>query len=50
MGKIRTAVVKVMKAGRITIPQEIRDLEDIRENDYLTITIVKEETDDRSSK
>lgn len=43
MGKIRSAVVKVMKGGRITIPQEIRDLENIEENDYLTITVEKEE-------
>jgi len=32
-----------MKGGRITIPQEIRDLENIEENDYLTITVEKEE-------
>ncbi|HUU87166.1 MAG TPA: hypothetical protein VMX17_05360 [Candidatus Glassbacteria bacterium] len=43
MGKVRSAVVKVMKGGRITIPQEIRDLEGIEEDDYLTITIEKEE-------
>jgi AbrB family looped-hinge helix DNA binding protein len=50
MVKIRTAVVQVMKGGRITIPQEIRDLEDIIENDYLTITIEKEDRPEESKK
>jgi AbrB family looped-hinge helix DNA binding protein len=38
---IHTATVKVIKDGRITVPQEIRDLEDIKEGDYLKITIEK---------
>jgi AbrB family looped-hinge helix DNA binding protein len=41
MGKIHAATVKVIKEGRITIPQEIREIGNIREGDYLKITIEK---------
>jgi len=41
MSQVHAATVKVIKNGRITIPQEIRDLEDITEGDYLKITIEK---------
>ena len=41
MVEIHSATVKVIKDGRITIPQEIRDIEDIREGDYLKVTIEK---------
>ena len=39
MGNIHSATVKVIKDGRITIPQEIRELENIKEGDYLKVTI-----------
>lgn len=38
---IHYATVRVIKAGRITIPQEIRKLEGIKEGDYLKIKIEK---------
>ncbi len=38
---IHSATVKVIKDGRITIPSDIRKLEDINEGDYLKITIEK---------
>jgi AbrB family looped-hinge helix DNA binding protein len=38
---IHNATVKVIKDGRITIPQEIREIEDIKEGDYLKVTIEK---------
>lgn len=38
---IHSATVKVIKDGRITIPQEIRELEGIKEGNYLKITIEK---------
>jgi len=41
MGEIHSATVKVIKDGRITIPQEIREIEQIKEGDYLKITIEK---------
>lgn len=41
ISRIHVATVRVIKNGRITIPQEIRDLEDINEGDYLKITIEK---------
>jgi len=47
MSQIHAATVRVIKNGRITIPQEIRDLEGIEEGDYLKVTIEKVE---RSSK
>jgi AbrB family looped-hinge helix DNA binding protein len=41
MGEIHSATVKVIKDGRITIPQEIRELENIKEGDYLKVSIEK---------
>jgi AbrB family looped-hinge helix DNA binding protein len=41
MGEIHAATVKVIKDGRITIPQEIREIENIKEGDYLKVTIEK---------
>jgi AbrB family looped-hinge helix DNA binding protein len=41
MVNIHNATVKVIKDGRITIPQEIREIEDIKEGDYLKVTIEK---------
>lgn len=41
MSQVHAATVKVIKNGRITIPQEIRELEEIGEGDYLKITIEK---------
>jgi AbrB family looped-hinge helix DNA binding protein len=41
MSEIHSATVKVIKDGRITIPQEIRELEKIKEGDYLKVTIEK---------
>ena len=35
------ATVKVMGGGRITIPSEIREVENIREGNYLEISIEK---------
>jgi len=41
MAKTHSAIVKVIKDGRITIPQEIREVEDIKEGDFIKITIEK---------
>jgi AbrB family looped-hinge helix DNA binding protein len=41
MAEVHSATVKVIKGGRVTIPQEVRELEDIKEGDYLKITIEK---------
>lgn len=41
MTNIHSATVKVIKDGRVTIPQEIRELEGIKEGDFLKITIEK---------
>lgn len=41
MGMIHSATVKVIKDGRITIPSDIRELEGLKEGDYLKITIEK---------
>jgi AbrB family looped-hinge helix DNA binding protein len=41
MAKRRSAIVKVMDGGRVTIPSEIRDIENIEEGDYLEISITK---------
>lgn len=41
MGMIHSATVKVIKDGRITIPSDIRELENIKEHDFLKITIEK---------
>lgn len=41
MVMIHSATVKVIKDGRITIPSDIRELEGIKEGDFLKITIEK---------
>jgi len=41
MVKKRSAIVKVMEGGRVTIPSKIRDIENIEEGDYLEISITK---------
>jgi AbrB family looped-hinge helix DNA binding protein len=41
MASKRSAIVKVMDGGRVTIPSEIRDIESIEEGDYLEISIEK---------
>ncbi|MCJ7633696.1 hypothetical protein MUP77_15060 [Candidatus Bathyarchaeota archaeon] len=41
MARKHFATVKVMKQGRITIPSDIRDVEDIGEGNYLQISIEK---------
>jgi len=41
MAELHNATVKVIKDGRVTIPQEIRELESIKEGDFLRITIQK---------
>lgn len=41
MATIHYATVKVIKDGRITIPSDIRELEDIKEGDFLKISIEK---------
>jgi len=41
MVQIHTATVRVIKDGRVTIPQEVRNFEGINEGDYLRITIEK---------
>jgi AbrB family looped-hinge helix DNA binding protein len=41
MAELHNATVKVIKDGRITIPQEIRELEGIKEGDFLKISIEK---------
>lgn len=38
---VHSATVKVIKNGRITIPSNIRDIENIKEGDYLKINIEK---------
>lgn len=41
MAELHSATVKVIKDGRVTIPQEIRELEKIKEGDFLKLTIEK---------
>ncbi len=41
MAKTHSATVKVIKDGRVTIPQEIREVEGINEGDFIKITIEK---------
>ena len=41
MARKHFATVKVMKHGRITIPSDIRDVEDIKEGDFVQISIEK---------
>jgi bifunctional DNA-binding transcriptional regulator/antitoxin component of YhaV-PrlF toxin-antitoxin module len=41
MVEIHNATLKVIAGGRITIPQEIRELESIKQGDFLRVTIQK---------
>ncbi|HXY86853.1 MAG TPA: AbrB/MazE/SpoVT family DNA-binding domain-containing protein [Candidatus Acidoferrales bacterium] len=41
MDRVHHATVKVIQNGRVTIPLEIRELEDIKEGDYVEITVKK---------
>jgi AbrB family looped-hinge helix DNA binding protein len=41
MSQMHSATLKVIQGGRITIPQEVRELENIQEGDYVKITIEK---------
>jgi len=41
MSIIHSATVKVIKDGRITVPSDIREIENIKEGDFLKITIEK---------
>jgi AbrB family looped-hinge helix DNA binding protein len=49
MAELHAATVKVIKDGRITVPQEIRELENIKEGDFLRITIEKIERSKQTS-
>jgi AbrB family looped-hinge helix DNA binding protein len=48
MTQIHSATLKVIQGGRITIPTEVRELENIQEGDYVKITIEKIERRDNS--
>lgn len=50
MAREHTATVKIIKDGRITIPSEIREIEGIKEGDYLKITVEKIEKRRKNSK
>lgn len=41
VSEIHSATLKVIQGGRITIPQEVREIENIQEGDYVKITIEK---------
>jgi AbrB family looped-hinge helix DNA binding protein len=41
MVRTHSATVKVIKDGRVTIPQEIREVEGIDEGDFIKITVEK---------
>ncbi len=43
MSQVHSATLKVIKGGRVTIPQEIREVEGIKEGDYIKINIEKVE-------
>jgi AbrB family looped-hinge helix DNA binding protein len=43
MAEIHSATLKVIQGGRITIPTEIRELENLQEGDYVKVTIQKVE-------
>ena len=43
MAEIHSATLKVIQGGRIAIPTEVRESEDIREGDYVKVTIEKVE-------
>ncbi len=44
MARKHNATLKVMEGGRITIPSEIRELENIRVGSFVKVTIEKIET------
>ena len=46
MARKHTATLKVMEGGRITIPSEIRELENIKVGSFVIITIEKIETEE----
>ena len=46
MGRKHTATLKVMEGGRITIPSEIRELENIKAGSFVMVTIEKIETEE----
>ncbi len=48
MTQMHSATLKVIQGGRITIPQEVRELEDIQEGDYVKVTIEKIERENKS--
>ena len=41
MTQIHSATLKVIQGGRITIPTEVRELENIQEGDFVRVTIEK---------
>jgi bifunctional DNA-binding transcriptional regulator/antitoxin component of YhaV-PrlF toxin-antitoxin module len=41
MAEIHSATLKVIQGGRLTIPQEIREVENIQEGDFVKVTIEK---------
>ena len=43
MTEIHSDTLKVIQGGRITIPTEVRELENIQEGDYVKVTIEKVE-------
>lgn len=50
MANKRSAIVKVMDGGRVTIPSEIRDIDSIKEGDYLEISIKKIEQSENGNR
>ena len=46
MARKQNATLRVMEGGRITIPAEIRELENIKVGSYVKVTIEKIETED----
>jgi AbrB family looped-hinge helix DNA binding protein len=46
MARKHNATLRVMEGGRITIPAEIRELENIKVGSYVKVTIEKIETED----
>jgi AbrB family looped-hinge helix DNA binding protein len=47
MSGIHSATLKVIQGGRITIPQEVREIENIQEGDYVKVTIEKIERENK---
>jgi len=46
MARKHTATLKVMEGGRVTIPSEIRELENIKVGSFVIITIEKIDTEE----